>query len=111
MNFGGYCMPSSELSVVFCYVYVLYSLSNNTFYVGFTHDLKKRFTEHNDGLNFSTKKYRPWLLIYYEAHTNEVDAKRREKYLKTSAGDRALHRMLAEKLTDLRNLIRQKVYY
>lgn len=104
-------MPSSELSVVFCYVYVLHSDVNGNFYIGFTHNLKKRFAEHNKGLNFSTKTYRPWKLIYYEAHTIESDARRREKYLKTSAGHRALNRMLREKLIDLKNLSPQKVYY
>jgi putative endonuclease len=104
-------MPSSELSGVFCYVYVLYSGVSNTFYVGFTHDLKKRYAEHNKGLNFSTKSYIPWTLIYYEAHTEEADARRREKYLKTTPGDRALHRMLREKLASMRNLSLQKVYY
>lgn len=104
-------MPSSELSGVFCYVYVLYSDVSKSFYVGYTQDLKKRFAEHNKGLNFSTKPYIPWELIYYEAHKSEADARRREKYLKTTAGDRALHRMLREKLTDMRNLSLQKVYY
>lgn len=101
-------MPSSELSMVFCYVYVLYSPSNKTFYVGYTFDLKKRFTEHNRGLSFSTKPYSPWQLIYYEAHTNEDDARRREKYLKTTAGGRAIQRILSEKLIDLRNLSNRK---
>lgn len=104
-------MPSSELSGVFCYVYVLHSDASKGFYVGFAHDLKKRITEHNKGLNFSTRFHKPWTLIYYEAHTSESDARRREKYLKTTAGDRALHRMLKEKLTEMRNLSHQKVYY
>lgn len=104
-------MPSSELSGMFCYVYVLYSDVSRSFYVGYTRNLKKRFAEHNKGLNFSTKPYIPWMLIYYEAHTCETDARRREKYLKTTAGDRALRRRLREKLTDMRNLSLQKVYY
>ncbi len=104
-------MPSSELSVVFCYVYVLRSDASQNFYVGLTHDLKRRFAEHNKGLNFSTKFNKPWTQVYYEAHTNENDAKRREKYLKTTAGDQALHRMLREKLTEIKNLSPQKVYY
>ncbi|MBI2285837.1 GIY-YIG nuclease family protein [Candidatus Saccharibacteria bacterium] len=104
-------MPSSELSVAFCYVYVLHSPSSSTFYVGYTRDLKKRFAEHNKGSNFFTRPRRPWMLLYYEAHTNEADAKRREKYLKTTAGDRALHRMLREKLVEMKNLSQQKVYY
>jgi putative endonuclease len=91
-------MPSSELSVVFCYVYLIKSSGGQT-YVGFAHDLRMRIAEHNKGLNRSTKAYAPWELLYYEAHRNENDARRREKYLKTTAGDRALKKMLREQLT------------
>jgi putative endonuclease len=104
-------MPSSELSVMFCYVYLLRSSTNGGFYVGYTHDLKKRLAEHNKGLNLSTKAFRPWELIYYEAHKDEEDARRREKYLKTSAGKQALRRMLRYQLSDFNSLNPQKVYY
>ena len=91
-------MLGSELSVVFCYVYLLRSLKNGSLYIGSTHDLKKRVAKHNKGLNFSTKPYVPWELLYYEAHRNEADARRREKYLKTTAGRQALRNMLKEQL-------------
>lgn len=38
--------------------------------------------EHNDGKVFSTKNYRPFSLIYYEAYLSENDARKREKQLK-----------------------------
>ena len=91
-------MPSSELSVVFCYVYVLRSLKNGSLYTGFTKDLKARIAKHNNGLNFATKSYAPWELLYYEVHKNEVDARRRERYLKTTAGRQAIRKMLREQL-------------
>ncbi len=91
-------MLGSELSVVFCYVYVLRSIKTNNLYVGFTRDLRKRFAKHNKGLNPSTKPYLRWELLYYEAHMNEVDGRRREGYLKTTAGLQALQRMLREQL-------------
>jgi len=47
-------------------------------------------------LVFSTKPYLPWRIIFFEAYRNEKDAKRREKYLKTSQGGRLLKRMLKE---------------
>ncbi|MBA2278923.1 GIY-YIG nuclease family protein [Candidatus Saccharibacteria bacterium] len=94
---------------MFYYVYLLRSTINGNLYVGFTHDLKKRLTVHNKGLNRSTKPYIPWELLYYEAHLNEDDARRREHYLKSSAGKRALRRMLREQLST--DLILQKVYY
>ena len=68
------------------YVYLLQSAKDGKFYVGHTRDLKKRFEEHNHGLNFSTKPHRPWKIIYYEACYNQGDAKRREVYLKTTKG-------------------------
>ncbi len=82
---------------MFHYVYVLQSKKDyNGLYVGYTEDLKRRLQEHNKGLNFSTKPYIPWELIHYESYKNERDAKRREKYLKTSQGARLLKRMLKE---------------
>ncbi|MDE2001318.1 MAG: GIY-YIG nuclease family protein [Patescibacteria group bacterium] len=81
---------------MFKYVYVLKSGKDGSLYLGFTHDLKRRFQEHNRGLNFSTKARRPWQLIHYEAYSDEDDAKRREKYLKTTMGSRMLRRMLKE---------------
>ena len=79
------------------YTYVLQSLSvENERYIGFTVDLKKRLVEHNQKQNFSTKRYAPWKLIYYEACLNEIDAKRREKYFKTTQGRRLLGRRLKE---------------
>ena len=104
-------MPSSELSVMFCYVYLLRSIQNDQLYIGFTHDLRKRITEHNKGLNRSTKPYTPWELIYYESHRNEQDARRREKYFKTSAGKTSLKRMIREQLKTMNDLTQQKVYF
>ncbi len=92
-------MPSSELSVVFCYVYVLRSISSDHQYIGFTNDLRRRIAKHNRGLNPATKPYAPWELMYYEAHRSEADARRRERYLKTTAGRQALQRMLREQLS------------
>jgi len=81
--------------IMFYYVYLIQSKAGGL-YVGYTSDLKKRLREHNQGLNFSTKTYKPWELIHYEAYLNEDDAKRREKYLKSSQGARLLKRMLKE---------------
>lgn len=79
------------------YVYILKSLSHkDELYIGYTVDLKRRLLEHNQKQNFSTKRYTPWKIIYYEACLNEIDAKRREKYLKTSQGRRLLKCRLKE---------------
>jgi putative endonuclease len=78
------------------YNYILVSLKNGEFYTGFTDNLVRRLKEHNQGLNFSTKRYLPWKLIYYEACLDKDDALRREKYLKTTQGIRMVKRRLKE---------------
>jgi putative endonuclease len=85
------------------YTYILANDKNEELYTGFTTDLKRRISEHNHGLNFSTKPDKPWHLVYYEACTNEKDALRRERYLKTTQGERLLKRRLKEYLYERRS--------
>lgn len=80
----------------FYYIYILKSLNNNFIYTGYTGNLKRRFKEHNNKEELSTKHYAPFDLIHYEAYRNEKDAKRREEYLKTTKGKTTLKTMLKE---------------
>ncbi|MFH1406516.1 MAG: GIY-YIG nuclease family protein [Candidatus Omnitrophota bacterium] len=64
------------------HVYLLRSQKNRSFYIGYTKNIEQRLKEHNAGLVEYTKKYRPWMLIYYESYLSLEDAKRREKCLK-----------------------------
>ena len=83
---------------MFCYTYILQSLKNNSFYIGYTSDLGKRFKEHNSGNSKATKPYRPYQLIFYEAFLNRNDAKNREKYLKGGYGRKSIKTMLSKYL-------------
>jgi putative endonuclease len=76
------------------YVYVLKSNKDLGLYIGYTRDLKRRFTEHNSGLSLSTKNRAPLKLIYYEAFSNSTDARNREKYLKSGYGREQLKNIL-----------------
>ena len=81
------------------YTYILQSLKDNHFYVGYTSDLKNRLEEHNNGKVASTKNRVPLKLIYYEVCLNQQDATHREKYLKTSWGKRYIKTRLKYYLT------------
>lgn len=96
--------PVVEFQLIMFYVYVIESLVNQRFYIGYTSDIVKRIKEHNQGLNFSTKIYKPWECIYYEACLEESDAMRRERYLKTTQGNRLLKRRLKDYLFERKNL-------
>ena len=81
------------------YTYVLQSEKDEEFYVGFTKDLKLRFDRHNKGNVESTRDRRPLKLIYYEACVSQLDATKREKYLKTYHGRMFLKNRLKSYLT------------
>ncbi len=53
-------------------------------------DIIKRIKEHNSGYVFSTKGYRPWSLVYSEEVNNRIEARKREKYLKSGFGKELL---------------------
>lgn len=48
------------------YVYILQSTINGAFYIGQTHNLEKRFSEHNTGKSKYTSKGAPWNLLWYK---------------------------------------------
>ena len=70
-------------SIVFMfYVYFLKSKKDQKLYIGSTNNLKRRLLEHNTGKVRSTKSRVPFELRYYEAFSNEEDARHREWSLK-----------------------------
>lgn len=62
-------------------------------------DLYRRINQHKRGESIHTRKHLPYLLVCYFALLNKKDAKRYEKYLKSSYGSRTLKKMLKEYLT------------
>jgi putative endonuclease len=82
------------------FVYVLKSACKSNLYVGFTENIKKRISEHNNGKVTSTKNDKPWLLIFFECYANKNDALRRERYFKTTIGKRSLKLMLKTTLAE-----------
>ena len=82
-------------------VYVLQSLKDAKLYIGHTEDLEQRLSDHNQGRNRSTAPRRPMELVFCEFYRSRSDAERREKYLKTSPGKRALKLMLRDTLDRL----------
>ena len=64
------------------YVYVLYSSSVDTYYIGQTSDVEKRLLRHNNGYVRSTKRYIPWELKYMKEFETRKEAMAMEAYYK-----------------------------
>jgi putative endonuclease len=65
------------------YVYILASGPNGTLYIGVTSDLIKRVWQHREGLAEGfTKRYGIKHLVWYEVHSEILEAIRREKQIK-----------------------------
>ncbi len=78
-------------------------MNNSQLYTGFTSDLKRRIQDHDYGKVKSTRLRRPLQLIHYEAYLLESDARRREKFLKTSEGKKLLKKQLRDILHKIQN--------
>ena len=72
------------------YVYCLKSLSRNCLYVGLTDNIERRFAEHQSGKNKTTRPYRPFKLVLVEEYISRVEARQREKFLKSGCGKQLL---------------------
>ena len=83
------------------YVYILYSLKDSKFYIGFTNNLKRRLTEHASGKVDATKNRIPLKLIHYEYFVNQHDAEAREKFLKSGYGRKQFKEILKQTLENL----------
>ncbi len=70
-----------EIEVYYCYL--LTNKNRTVLYVGYTNNLKRRMSQHINGLASKfTKKYSVVDLIYYEILNTENEAKDRERQLK-----------------------------
>ena len=98
----GNAHPRPNFWILFMYyVYILFSLKDNKLYVGYTNNLRRRMSEHKNGMSLATSNRRPLGLIYYEAYMNQRDAMSREKYYKTGWGRNYIKKIL-------RNCLKEK---
>ena len=56
------------------YVYILRVIAKNSLYIGYTKDLRRRFSEHSQTEDVE--------LLYYESYNNDKLARQRERKLK-----------------------------
>ena len=67
-------------------IYVIQSRIDKRIYVGLSANVEKRVEDHNSGRVFSTKGYRPWILVYTEKVGSRKEARERERFFKSGCG-------------------------
>jgi len=82
------------------FVYVLFSLKDRKYYIGYSTDITKRFLKHTSGEVNSTRSRRPLKLLYFEGYINRKDAKGRERFLKGGSGHNYLKKQLVRTLKE-----------
>ncbi|WP_373059179.1 GIY-YIG nuclease family protein [Zunongwangia sp. H14] len=70
------------------FVYAIRSQLKDWIYVGMTNNVQRRIAQHNAGQNKSTKAYKPFQFLFSENFPTRPEARKREKYLKSTAGKR-----------------------
>ena len=68
------------------YVYAIRSKNHTYNYIGITDNPERRISEHNHGYCKTTKPFRPFKNILIEKYKNRIEARKREKFLKSGYG-------------------------
>ena len=78
------------------YVYVLYSLSSDIYYVGSTNDYDRRLIEHNsDTRPHFSSKHRPWILkLVFHCMDNRALAVNAERFIKKQKSRKFIERLI-----------------
>ncbi|XZF13334.1 GIY-YIG nuclease family protein [Chitinophagaceae bacterium MMS25-I14] len=64
------------------YCYIIYSKTRDKYYIGYTEDVDKRITQHNDGISTFTAIAQDWELVYKEMFSTREKAFKREQEIK-----------------------------
>ncbi|MBU1031374.1 GIY-YIG nuclease family protein [Patescibacteria group bacterium] len=75
-------------------VYVLKNSITGKHYIGSTNDLVRRLSEHNRGHTQSTRQKGIWKVIYTEEYNQLLEARRRERQIKSYKGGNGFKKLL-----------------
>ena len=78
-------------------MYILYSKSIDRYYVGYTNDIDRRFSEHNRIKHKYTDSGIPWSLVYSETYNTKKEAMQREKFIKSQKSKQFIFELVAQR--------------
>ena len=75
-------------------VYILQSQKDFGYYIGSSPDIPARLDYHNAGLQRSTKRRIPFIVVYSEEYQTKTEALAREKQIKSYKGGNAFKKLI-----------------
>ena len=82
------------------YIYIIYSLKSDKYYIGLTSNVHRRLSEHNDPsrVNKFTSRHLPWeLRLYLEISSSRGEAQMVERFIKNQKSRLFLEKLIEEK--------------
>ena len=76
------------------YIYILYSISLNKYYVGSTEDIQSRLEKHLQNHNGFTGKAKDWVLKYSETFSSRSESIIRELQIKKWKSRKMIERLI-----------------
>lgn len=84
------------------YVYIIFSVAKNSYYIGFTGaDLSERLRKHNSNHKGYTGNTDDWELVYKENHQSKAEAIKREKQIKSWKSRKLIEKLIGFEYPDL----------
>jgi putative endonuclease len=75
-------------------LYILQSTTTVLFYLGSALDLPTRLADHQKGHSPYTRNRSPWVLVYQEPFKTLVEARRRERQVKSWKSHRSIQELI-----------------
>ncbi|MBX3240021.1 MAG: GIY-YIG nuclease family protein [Chitinophagaceae bacterium] len=84
------------------YAYIIRSLTDGSFYKGYSENPLQRLAQHNNKLSHYTAAKVPWQLVYIELCASKTIALQREKALKKYS-----HSQIEQLIASQKNIVKQ----
>ena len=83
------------------WVYILQSLKDHSFYIGYSSDVDRRLVQHNTSNSGYTARKQPWVLVHSEMFISETEAIRRERFIKKQKDKAFIIRLIVRPLRSI----------
>ncbi|MGR3812051.1 GIY-YIG nuclease family protein [Jiulongibacter sp. NS-SX5] len=79
------------------YTYIIHSIKDSSFYIGYSANPEQRLIKHNNANKGYTSTKKPWKLVYIEVFESKTEALKREKLIKAQKSREYILKLIQQK--------------